>query len=45
MTQLSEIEQIGFGCILMGLDLLVNDGRFTKAVLKGLTESTKDEIE
>lgn len=40
--ELEPHEQVGFALILTGLDLFVNKGRFTKAVLTGLNNSQKE---
>ena len=45
MKELSETESLGFGLIMIGLDVLVTDGKFTKLLLNNLhPKDIKDEI-
>lgn len=45
MKELTPNESLGFGLILLGLDVMVNDGKFTKLLLTNLSEKGNDEIE
>ncbi|MBU1013799.1 MAG: hypothetical protein KKG99_12405 [Bacteroidetes bacterium] len=45
MKELTPNESLGFGLIMIGLDVLVNDGKFTKLLLNNLPKKEiEDEI-
>ena len=45
MKELSETESLGFRLFMIGLDVMVNNGRFTKLILNNLPQKeAKDEI-